>query len=90
MATSMTWPMPTSEEMCRVTGRSAVFGNNTPLNRPPSKLKGFQRRLGLNVKEHFVSGIYEFLKCLSKSIVNDIYACFVLNSDIPQRCRQME
>ena len=49
-----------------------------------SAIRGYQRKLGLDVEENFVVGYSRVWKCIGKGNVKDIYACLVANGDTPK------
>ena len=49
-----------------------------------SAIRGYQRKLGLDVEENFVVGDSRVWKCIGKGNVKDIYACLVANGDTPK------
>ena len=49
-----------------------------------SAIRGCQRKLGLDVEENFVVDDSRVCKCIGKGNAKDIYACLVVNGDIPK------
>ena len=49
-----------------------------------SDIRGYQRKLGLDVEDNFVGGDSRVWKCIGKGNVKDIYACLVANCDTPK------
>ena len=49
-----------------------------------SAIRGYQRKLGLGVKENFVVGDSWVWKCIGQGNVKDTYACPVANGDTPK------
>ena len=47
-----------------------------------SAIRGYQRKLGLDIEENFVVGDSRIRKGLGDGNVKGIYACLVANSDI--------
>ena len=49
-----------------------------------SAIRGYQRKLGLDVEENFVVGDSRVWKSIGKGNLKDIYACLVANGDTPE------